>query len=333
VLGLVAGAGFAWWRAERMAPVDPAGIQAKLDVPQFATLPSRRGVEAAPLDLSVLSELANIGRVMSAALFHRLDGATGQVVLVSGLTGGGGRSLCALTLAVGAARTGKSVTIIDCDSESRGLTKACNATRAAGLADLLRGTTNLDGALHRFPMLDVPSLHLIPSGSGELDAARLARPEAARMLEPLRSSMDVIIIDGPPLLESSAAVELAGGVDRVLLVVGRDVTSEELLDAHQRLELLDANVIGFVSNEHAASGKPLRVAGMLGLGDVPIAALPSGARSSVGPAPQPAFAPPGGEPSVEDPWEMPPITITPPAAGSTPLGFTLPRRQSSEPDS
>lgn len=273
VAGLLLGLALAWWRADALAPVDGRQAAQVLGVTQFGVLPPRRSmVGSRSIDLSPTSPLASAGRVVATALAHRTRGSQSTTILVSSVWRGEGRTLATLTTGLAMARSGRPVLLIDGDSEGRGLSVACHADGAAGITELDSGTRSVDDVLHRLPYPDVASAWLVGAGSADLTGA----PRIPEALRRVVRRMDFVLIDGPPLLTSPDAIEMATDVDGVLLVVTEDTSTADLEDARQRLELVDAELLGFILNPvHGTGFSPPEVEDMRQLGQIPIAALPA----------------------------------------------------------
>ncbi|HEX3255488.1 MAG TPA: hypothetical protein VHQ96_06830, partial [Gaiellaceae bacterium] len=71
----------------------------------------------------------------------------------------------------------------------------------------------------------------------------------AGILKKLRAEFDVVLVDGPPVLEVSDALVLAAPSDGVLLVLrGSDVPRNVLEQAQEELGAAGAQVLGLVVN-------------------------------------------------------------------------------------
>lgn len=274
LLGLMVGTALAWWRADSLAPVDGAGAAIVLGAPQYGILPAKRrtsGSGSGDVDLSMTSALSAAGRVVATALAYRSRGERSTTILVSSVWRGEGRTLTTLATGMAFARSGRTVLLVDGDPEERGLSKACSADGAHGITEVSEGRLSVDDALYRLPYPGVPSAWLIPAGSAQPTHA----PRAADAIESVSRRMDFVLVDGPPLLTSPDAIEMAADVDGVVLVVTRDTSTADLEEARRRLELVDARLLGFVMNPAKAtvgSGGP-RVQEMRTLGEVAIAEL------------------------------------------------------------
>lgn len=163
------------------------------------------------------------------------------VLVTSGVPGEGGS-----TVAVGLARVlalaGKRVALVETDLRRPSL------AQELGLPPATRGlTTALVGGTPSVALLEpvVPglrSLLLLPAGPAAPNAAELLRSDAmARVLAELHGSVDVVVLDAPPLLPvADTRVLLDGGaVDACVLVARLGLTRDDevrraraVLDAH-----------------------------------------------------------------------------------------------------
>jgi len=203
---------------------------------------TERAVGAAVLGLAPLLPGANPSSLRrSPDLTPRLDelctgllaerSRSAIVVLVSSARRGEGRTTVAANLARWFSDSGERVLLMEADRPS-----ADRARAKFGLLDVLDRGERLRAALIRRPLYT-----LLPfGGAGETQR----KPPAALMngvtlratLGLLRGWFDVIVIDGPPTLDSSYAHLLAAQADAVVLVIEWDKTAPgDVSDALARL--------------------------------------------------------------------------------------------------
>ena len=96
-------------------------------------------------------------------------------------------------------------------------------------------------------------LHVIPAGGVEPGARIVRSPHLHDLLERLRSSADVVILDTPPALATVEMAELSGHVDGVLVVVRHGgVTRRSLVALNRQSENWRASIIGAVLTDAPA---------------------------------------------------------------------------------
>jgi succinoglycan biosynthesis transport protein ExoP len=278
VLGLALGIGLAFlWEAldTRIRSVDT--ISERLRLPLLARLPtpSRRG-RREPRKLPIMLTAPNdrdaeAFRILRTNLdfamdFARLD-LRGRTVLVTSGVAGEGKSTTAANLAVALARTGRRITLVDVDLRGASLHTLFDVAVRPGLTDVALGHVELGDALTQISIASTARasdgeagesgngrgvldgvLHLLTSGPlppnpGEFISSQFL----ASILEQLKESSDVVLIDGPPLLSTGDAIELSALVDGLLLVTRPDaIRSSMLIDLERLLNSAPAAKLGLV---------------------------------------------------------------------------------------
>jgi protein-tyrosine kinase len=181
-----------------------------------------------------------------------------KTVLISSGLPQEGKSFIAVNLAINLARHKSSkVLLIDGDMRCSSLHHYLGSEFHPGLPDYLSGKASLqevmqlpEEAKDRDPSMSavLNNITFIPGGDGGDMAADLS---ASKRFDELLTSVapyfDWIIVDSPPVLLVSDAVNLARSCDAVLLVARSGVTTFPVAQRAQQ-ELKASNVIGFVLN-------------------------------------------------------------------------------------
>lgn len=181
----------------------------------------------------------------------------GKTMLVTSPENGDGKTLVASQIAIGLARIGAKVVLIDANLRSPQIHKIFGATNRIGLSTILctdrvRDTDGemvdtVQGALH--PTSE-PNLMILPGGP-EIEAAPvlLSSTRMAEILSQLRRNT-FVIIDGPAVLTASEATILASKSDDILMVVNAQRTTTGRLNQSLRmLSYLHVPVRGAVLNQ------------------------------------------------------------------------------------
>jgi uncharacterized protein involved in exopolysaccharide biosynthesis/Mrp family chromosome partitioning ATPase len=150
----------------------------------------------------------------------------GGLILVTSAHAGEGKSTVAANVAAFLAREGMDVLLLQLSGNP-----AVVARRGFGLFDVLAGRCPLDEAVLWFGE-NSPSI--LPIG-GAADAAAgleamLAGADLPRLIHECRHSFDMVVVDGPSLLETPAARALADSADATLMVVEWNKTAHGLVD-------------------------------------------------------------------------------------------------------
>ena len=142
-------------------------------------------------------------------------------MLITSAVGGEGKTTLAAQLAVRCAEAGASTVLIDADLRHATLGRLFEVPDCPGLSDVLRGDAKLEDAL--VPISQVGGCQLLPAGSPEANPNRILRGKAfAPMLEQLRRSFDVVIIDTSPVLPVPDALILGRLADGAVLATRHD---------------------------------------------------------------------------------------------------------------
>ena len=145
----------------------------------------------------------------------------GRCVLITSAVGGEGKTTLAAQLAVRCAEAGASTVLIDADLRRATLGKLFEVPECPGLSDVLRGDAKIEDAL--VPIDQVGGCQLLPAGSPEANPNRILRgKEFGPMLERLRRSFDVVIIDTSPVLPVPDALILGRLADGAVLAARHD---------------------------------------------------------------------------------------------------------------
>jgi protein-tyrosine kinase len=180
-----------------------------------------------------------------------------SVLISSGLPQEG-KSFIAVNLALNLARHKSSkVLLIDGDMRCSSLHQYLGSEFYPGLPDYLSGKASLLEVMQypeeqkdRDPAVSaiLNNIAFIPGGEGGDRAADLSSSKRFdELLTTLGPYFDWIIIDSPPVLLVSDAVNLARSCDAVLLVARAGVTTFPVAQRAQN-ELKASNIIGFVLN-------------------------------------------------------------------------------------
>jgi capsular exopolysaccharide synthesis family protein len=145
----------------------------------------------------------------------------GRCVLITSAVGGEGKTTLAAQLAVRCAEAGASTVLIDADLRRATLGRLFEVPDCPGLSDVLRGDAQLEDAL--VPISQVGGCQLLPAGSPEANPNRILRGKNfAPMLERLRTSFDVVIIDTSPVLPVPDALILGRLADGAVIATRHD---------------------------------------------------------------------------------------------------------------
>lgn len=172
-----------------------------------------------------------------------------RTLLVTSPSPGEGKTTTAVNLAVVMAQAGLRVLLIDCDLRRPAIHKMFERSNQVGLTDaMLQESSRWSGVPHP---TSVNSLMILTSGSLPPNPSELLGSERmARFLNSFRSSFDVLILDGPPLLAVTDASILSRLTDGVLIVVETGKTRLGAAShAKEQLSQTGARLLGVIMNK------------------------------------------------------------------------------------
>jgi succinoglycan biosynthesis transport protein ExoP len=168
------------------------------------------------------------------------------LLLVSSSLPGEGKTTTALELSSALSATGKSTLLIDADLRKPQLAQTLGLETAVGLTTVLTGGVLVSEAVQRTQLLNgvgVLTTGVLPPNPSEL----LASDQMRQLLEDLRASYDVIVIDTPPALPVTDAAAVAHQCDGVLFVCRYGLASTaQVAQAAKSFQAASARLLGSV---------------------------------------------------------------------------------------
>jgi succinoglycan biosynthesis transport protein ExoP len=192
------------------------------------------------------SPTAESYRTIRLALRHASRHSAPGVIVVTSALAGEGKSTVATNLAVSLARTGSLVTLVDGNLRRPRVARYLSLDEdAPGLTDVLAGRAEAQEGIQRW---GDGNLSVLAAGPMPPDPAEvLGSAEMRALLDTLRATEDVVVIDAPPLLPVVDAAILSSHADGCLVVAAFGRTKrEQLTEAASRLARVDATPLGVV---------------------------------------------------------------------------------------
>ena len=178
--------------------------------------------------------------------FIDLDHQPRCLVVTSSIPGEG-KTTTSTNLAVALAQTGRSILIIDADLRKPRVASTLGLDPAIGLTTALVGKAEIHEAIQ---VHEPSGLHVLASGAKPPNPTEILQSRVTHdLIQRLRTSYDMIIVDAPPLLPVADASVLSTLADGTILVVrhGR-TTRDQAADAIKRVEQVGGRVYGVVVN-------------------------------------------------------------------------------------
>jgi capsular exopolysaccharide synthesis family protein len=176
-----------------------------------------------------------------------------KVFVVTSAVPGEGKTSTATNLALSLAQGGSKTLLIECDLRRPKAASRLGYDAGVGVTTVLVGKVKLEDALQHD---DESNLSFLAAGPVPPNPAELLQSRAMTdLLNATRSQYDVVILDAPPLLPVTDAALLAVKADGAILVISHGkVTREQVRHSIERLDQVDAHLVGLVLNRVPAKG-------------------------------------------------------------------------------
>ena len=175
--------------------------------------------------------------------FANLD-VHAKTIMVTSSVQGGGKSTTAANLAIAYALSGKRVVLVDLDLRKPNLRRFFELGRASGVTDVALGLVPLSKAL---APVAVNGLWVLQAGTTPPNPGEFVGSQAlAGVLTQLAETVDIVLVDAPPLLQVGDAMTLSSAVDAVLVLTRLKTLRRGMLsDLRRALDQMPARVLGF----------------------------------------------------------------------------------------
>lgn len=208
-----------------------------------------------PVEDEPTSQIAESYRALATNIGFACHGMNNQSIMITSSYSDDSKSYAVANLGIAMAQAKGPVIIIDCNLKSPiqhkilGLSEneftqsseseRDRSTDLVGLYDLLTDNAQIDEAIQNTRVLN---LDLIASGPVPLNPSGLLNsPKITEIIEHLKSSYNVVICDGPPVLQMSDGLVLASKLDGTILIVDLEQTSKDVL-RHTKEQLYQSGV-------------------------------------------------------------------------------------------
>lgn len=188
-------------------------------------------------------------RNLRASLQFRIGPSGAKAIAVTSAGEAEGKSSVCSNLAAVLAFDGMTVVLVDADMRRPSVHTILGLPNTKGLSNYLAlETTSLDEII---VPTHIPGLLAITSGPKPPNPAELLNsPAFGKLVDELRSKVDMALIDTPPVNAVADASLISSRVDGTILVAdARKTKIPDFRSLVKRLQLADANVLGVVINK------------------------------------------------------------------------------------
>lgn len=171
-----------------------------------------------------------------------------QTIMVTSPGPGEGKSTTISNLAVVMAQQGKRILLVDTDLRKPTAHHTFRQTNTRGLTNVLTRQMTVEEAIRE---TEIEHLSILPSGPVPPNPSELLGSKAMeQLIKNLTMEFDTILFDCPPILAVTDAQIMANVCQGVVLVVKSGGTEiEEAVQAKERLETVNAKLLGVVLND------------------------------------------------------------------------------------
>lgn len=191
--------------------------------------------------ITLVASLQNVFRQIGTMVTRKLDAS--KTVLVTSTCEDKDQSVVCSVLAVCMAEAGRKTTVVDADFTNPIQDRLFKVKREPGLG----GLTSENAVELLLQTTKWPDLKVVAAGRPLADSYRyLSSPTFEILLGRLAEQTDVLLLDGPSVVDNAAGLLLATRVDGVLMVVRPGVSREKVAEGVACLRSLQVEILGVI---------------------------------------------------------------------------------------
>lgn len=218
LIGLVVAAGAVFVREQLDDAIRaPEDVERKLGLATLGIIPATEVGDLREDLLTPRSALAEAYNSLRTSLLYSTPQGMPSTLFVTSSQASEGKSTTSYALALGLARLGQHVVLVDADLRRPSQHRAFGSQNDRGLSDLLTSHGDIASVLQ---VTDIPNLSFIAAGPVPPSPTELlGNQHMAEILRELQRTFDVVILDGPPVLGLADAPLIASMVGNAMFVI------------------------------------------------------------------------------------------------------------------
>jgi len=250
-LSLAAGIGLAFFLDYMDNTIKTAeDVEERLGIPILGMVPLMEKEDRSYIETIVSekpgSAISEAYKAIRTAILLSSPNASPEIILISSMNQGAGKTVTSLNLAIALAQSEKKILLVDADMRRARIHKIFNIDNTSGLSTYLAGQSDIK----TFPSGSQDYLDIAPAGPVPPNPSEfLSFTRLSTFVKTVKQQYDFIIIDSPPLLNVSDAHLISKVVEQTIQVARSGVsTYESVARAFNMLTNINSSVLGLVIN-------------------------------------------------------------------------------------
>lgn len=227
-------------------------IEGKNGLPVLGSVPRQKGLRWSHTTIASImeknSKLTEAYRNIRTNILLTQVQNSAKTILITSPQTREGKSLIAVNLAISLAQIKKRTVYLDVNFRNPMGHEFFGISNESGLSTYLSQQAGIEEIVRPTPF---QHLHVIPSGPLTISSSELLFFETMNiLLDHLKQTYDIILLDGPPILPFAESKELASLSDgSVIIVEANRTSSDQLMQATEQLQKINAAIWGAVLNK------------------------------------------------------------------------------------
>lgn len=223
----------------------PEDVESKLELTLLGVIPKTKMASPMQEMADPKSGISESYNSLRSALIYSTSRGLPRTMLVTSSQPAEGKSTTSLAIALGIAKLGRRVVLIDVDMRRPSIHGLLDLPNTTGLSNLLTRQDTIENAIQPSGSenLSVITSGPVPPSPTDL----LSTPAMPELLDTLAAHFDLILLDSPPVLGLADAPLLSTLVEGVVMVIQSDRSRRgSLKSSLRRLRAARANILGGV---------------------------------------------------------------------------------------